>query len=61
VRALPTAHPLQNVEPQQPPHKKQGNDAQDNVCHPLAAGFWFSEVKHRAIVAFRSAADFFRQ
>jgi hypothetical protein len=22
------------------------------VCHPLAGGFWFSEVKHWVIVAF---------
>jgi hypothetical protein len=54
------APPLQHVEPQHPPHKKQGDDTKDNVCHPLAAGFWFSEVEHWAIVAFRSATDFFR-
>ena len=48
----------QNVEPQHPPHKKQGDDTEDNVCHPLAGGFWFSKVKHWAILASRSAADF---
>jgi hypothetical protein len=56
---LGIAHPSQNVEPQHPPHKKQGDDTEDNVCHPLAGGFWFSKVEHWAIVAFRSAADFF--
>jgi hypothetical protein len=30
------------------------------VCYPLAAGFWFSEVKHRAIVTFPPAAELFR-
>jgi hypothetical protein len=30
------------------------------MCHPLAAGFWFSEVKHMAIVTFPSAAELFR-
>ena len=45
----------QNVEPQHPPHQKYGDDGEDNVCHPLAAGFWFSEVKHMAILTFSSA------
>ena len=40
------ATPSQNVEPQHPPHKKKRDDAEDNVCHPLARGFWFSKVKH---------------
>jgi hypothetical protein len=44
--AMGMAHRSQNVEPQHPPHKKKRDDAEDNVCHPLAGGFWFSKVKH---------------
>jgi hypothetical protein len=61
VGALVIAHPSQNKEPQHPPHKKQGDDAEDNVRHPLAAGFGLSEAKHRAIVAFRLVPSFFRR
>jgi hypothetical protein len=46
--ALGITYPSQNIEPQHPPHKKQGDDPECNVGYPLAAGFWFSKVEHSA-------------
>jgi hypothetical protein len=53
---LRAAHPSQDVQAEHPPDKKQRDDTEHNVRHPLPCGFWLSEVKHGAIVTFCLAA-----
>src|SRR6185369_9562319 len=42
---------LQDVHPQHPPHKEQGNDGAGNVNNPVAGGFGLAEVKHGGMIA----------
>jgi hypothetical protein len=49
--AVFTAHSLQNIESQHPPHQKDRNDCSCNVDDPVATRFWIPEIEHDEIVA----------